>query len=638
MILNGEDQFSEVGTGVRARAEYFLLGSKHFLKQTFLMIKTTSSSSSAASSIDLIDAGIREFSNHARVDYTRRESINFLYFKDAQLFKEINKNSHTNDGIADDLIDDAFDLTNDKSNGDVLYYASTPMTSASLISFNKGGKDGETDDFLQMLADSYRGTNRNISVGGRSVSTKTVATPTTINLKLTFISTEGQGGSKSIEFSDENDYWTAISAIKRTSLGESCFASGKCQLSQGDASDITTTRSSFFSTGSKSPDCTFEIKNGKIKVMQKSTEVMSLDISNLKAMTLSADFDRSRTFILDIRLNPRSYVKNTHTEISMSVIDAEGKPLTSEYNNAITLSKLNKNDTVFVPVSEEDIQYSNLAFGASKVAIMNVDKLSGAERGIAAEVNIPFASFYFAQPGSARGGRPKISGGKLELITGEMITNAVTVRTPPNEREVSYRVVVKSASGLPLSGKKGPSAYCTIYLVNDKGEKLTTNTAESRTDVVAASCDPEWNKEFILKIDDKINVDFMYSGPLPSGVMLKIRDSASGILKHKHLGQVIIPISCFLMNTEASMCLPLDPTERMGDGQGTAGDIIFSTQLLGPKGVIPAVSPSGGDSASDYSARPKSSSIVSMTASNRRVSGAFGSRASVAMNHAPAKR
>jgi len=604
-------------------------------------MKTAASSSPPMSqaSFDLIEAGSREFPSHARIDHTRRESVNFLYLKDAPLFKEITRNSHVNDGIIEDLIDDAFELTNDKSISDILYYASTPMTSASLISFNnKGGKDGESDHFLQMLADSYRGTNRNRSVGGRSASiSSAVTTPTVIHLKLTFISTEGQGGSKSIDFSDENDYWVAISAIKRSSLGESCFASGKCQLSQGDTPDTTTRSTSFFSTGSKSPDCTFEIKNGKIKVMQKSNEVLSLEISNLKAMTLSADFDRSRTFIMDIRLNPRSYVKNTHSEISMSLIGSDGKPTTSDYANAITLSKLNKNDTVFVPVSEEDIQYTTLAFGASKIAIVNVDKLSGAERGIAAEVNIPFASFYFAQPGSARAGRPKLTGGKLELITGEMITNAVTIRTPPNEREVSYRIVVKSASGLPLSGKKGPSAYCTIYLVNDKGEKLTANTAESRTDIVPASSDPEWNKEFILKIDDKINVDFMYSGPLPSGVMLKIRDSASGILKHKHLGQVIIPISCFLMNTEASMCLPLDPTERMGDGQGTAGDIIFSTQLLGPKGATPAVSPTAGG-LSEYGARPKSSSIVSMTPGNRRVSGAFGSRASVAMSQAQAKR
>ena len=97
--------------------------------------------------------------------------------------------------------------------------------------------------------------------------------------------------------------------------------------------------------------------------------------------------------------------------------------------------------------------------------------------------------------------------------------------------------------------------------MNDQGEKLTANTDEARTDIIEDSCEPYWNREFLLKIDSQANATVEHS-PLPSGVMLKIRDSASGILRHKNLGQVIIPINCFLLNTEAAFCLPLDPTAR----------------------------------------------------------------------------
>jgi hypothetical protein len=53
--------------------------------------------------------------------------------------------------------------------------------------------------------------------------------------------------------------------------------------------------------------------------------------------------------------------------------------------------------------------------------------------------------------------------------------------------------------------------------VNENGVKLTSNTAESRTDVIADSLDPEWNREFLLKIDGKTDIDSSHSGPVPFG-------------------------------------------------------------------------------------------------------------------------
>lgn len=69
----------------------------------------------------------------------------------------------------------------------------------------------------------------------------------------------------------------------------------------------------------------------------------------------------------------------------------------------------------------------------------------------------------------------------------------------------------------------------------------------------------------------------------PFGVMIKVRDSAAGVFKHKHLGQVIVPISCFIYQTEATFCLPLESTTRMeGDRKGGSaiGQIHLTTQLM----------------------------------------------------------
>jgi hypothetical protein len=123
----------------------------------------------------------------------------------------------------------------------------------------------------------------------------------------------------------------------------------------------------------------------------------------------------------------------------------------------------------------------------------------------------------------------------------------------------ALRINIKNASGLgghSLSMKKSnlPSAYCTVYLIGKSGDRLTSNHAEVRTEIVK-SLDPEWNKEILLQ-DSKLGIDEV------QGVMVLIRDAASGILKHKHLGQVMIPIDCFLAQDEASFCLPLEPSYR----------------------------------------------------------------------------
>lgn len=66
-----------------------------------------------------------------------------------------------------------------------------------------------------------------------------------------------------------------------------------------------------------------------------------------------------------------------------------------------------------------------------------------------------------------------------------------------------------------------------------------------------------------------------------TAVMIKLRDSSSSLLRHQHIGQVTIPRACFIYQTEADFCLPLEPTEKMdGGGERThvlGGDISMYT-------------------------------------------------------------
>jgi hypothetical protein len=152
---------------------------------------------------------------------------------------------------------------------------------------------------------------------------------------------------------------------------------------------------------------------------------------------------------------------------------------------------------------------------------------------------------------------------------GSYVSNSLRFNQPVfsevqvKQRSLSSRAVrlfVKLAQDIPTSYPKGrgaplpPTAYCTAYLMGPNSEKLSANTAEARTEAVK-SFSPEWNKEILLQ-DPRVSMEEV------TGVMILIRDAASGVLKHHHIGQVTIPISCFLYQTEADFCLPLEPSYR----------------------------------------------------------------------------
>lgn len=122
------------------------------------------------------------------------------------------------------------------------------------------------------------------------------------------------------------------------------------------------------------------------------------------------------------------------------------------------------------------------------------------------------------------------------------------------------RLVIKRANDLPSSSPAlaakhiPPTVYATVYLVDANGEKRSINSVDSRTEAIK-SFDPEWNKEVLLQ-NEKQGVDDIVA------VMVLFRDSSLGMLKHHHIGRVNIPFSCFLDNTQADFCLPLEPTYR----------------------------------------------------------------------------
>eukprot|EP01034_Spumella_vulgaris_P025991 gene25991-32508_t len=216
--------------------------------------------------------------------------------------------------------------------------------------------------------------------------------------------------------------------------------------------------------------------------------------------------------------------------------------------------------------------------------------------------------------------------GTVSQFGGSHVSNFVRYNYPVftevqvKQRSLSCRAArlfIKLAQDIPTSHPKSrgaplpPTAYCTAYLMGPNSEKLSANNAEARTEAVKSFC-PEWNKEILLQ-DPRVSMEEV------SGVMILIRDAASGVLKHHHIGQVTIPISCFLYQTEADFCLPLEPSYRMREDvqqRSYIGDVHLTTQLVDVEELADHSKQSGTDKTTPASQKSGASSLKIATRSS----------------------
>jgi hypothetical protein len=121
----------------------------------------------------------------------------------------------------------------------------------------------------------------------------------------------------------------------------------------------------------------------------------------------------------------------------------------------------------------------------------------------------------------------------------------------------NYVITLNGALRLPGMGKKGlpPSSYCTISAANDTMTAIPLkglSTNELKTQVIPYNSEPQWERRF------EIPADLCNEA---AGFVIKAFDSAAGVLRHRPIGNVFVPIGCFVTNTEANFRLPVDPPE-----------------------------------------------------------------------------
>ena len=371
----------------------------------------------AAQQIHFAEIPTRNYAYHKSLEPSKLDFSNVSYLSNAPIFVEISQQSYSEDGISHDLLNDSFDLVNDPIKTDVAYYPLTKMTSSSLMKLQKK-PDENKNELLELIANSCREMNRS---GSDSATV----------LKLTFISDSSStaGTPKSIEFLREADYWAAIVAIKRFSLGEDVRIRGRCNNPSSNENGHAANGNSFLqrlnhsyqattsnslSSSLSHDDCTFEIENNAIRVVRKNVEVLSINLSAVQAVVLSSDYEEIRPFFLEIAMNLPNQLDNNNNNTNTNVNNNNNKNNNSKstdssgttsqelvmkavvvngasqvlaggdnYENVVKIAKsvTQGDEALMVPISEEDV-YRNRAFGGiQKIALVNVNKNTGSSNG-----------------------------------------------------------------------------------------------------------------------------------------------------------------------------------------------------------------------------------------------------------------
>ena len=376
--------------------------------------------------------------------------------------------------------------------------------------------------FLELLHSVYHG------------STTGLITHYRINL------VKASGHIHGLEFSNQENYWRCIRSIiliyRKIEINEfQCF----CKVGNTQESSKKSVLPSF-----KDPvfeDCMCLI-SGSTVVVSKLTHpeetLFSTDIGELAAITLSVDHDTIKPYLLQISCGLQDSLydesKGIVADLTYKIVNA---------NNGVVASAPIRQPTL-LPVSLEEAVRGehregvlSIHFAGSKlVPMINTSNYYNPELKLRA-----------LSEGDELLSRKSSSKTVQEHIGCKIVSLPVISYVP------AYRLVIKRGVDLNYQSKDDslPSPYCVGYLLDGEGNKMTKNSVEHRTAAVNQTLDPVWDREM-----------FFLKDPSAACVHVKVRTHRSYFSKEEHIGQVSIPIDCFVEGVEAHLCLPLEPTYR----------------------------------------------------------------------------
>jgi len=515
----------------------------------------------------------------------------------------------------------------------LLLYPASETTTAGVVMLqtrvNQGGARNAVDSFLSNLTSAYRGTTREVGEPMR--------------LKISLISDEGTGGPlvQPLEFFEERDYWGCICAITKSVVRQADVRwSASCTIPAAEAAQTTaaggTVRKGILNllkggtSGGVASGYRVEVAATLLTItdLAANASIVSLDLKMLRAMAITSDFVPPKPYLMEIGISEKSEVDNRSLGgLRVALVGTDLEPIlanegysrrSATFSSSASTSEAAKGgagieEHILLPLSLDEVQNAKTNDGLTSVAVLSGTRYTGVANTIAAIHTIPFHSFLTSTSDAVKPSLKSMSNNKLPaskpatssassfsaaaatkrgqatsaataetlslpyILLDEPIITSLSVSQAAPRR--AARVHLVGATCLVSSLMHTPSSYCTMHLLDDKGQRIGMS-GESKTDVIKTNVSPTWDKEFLLQGNEE-GVDGV------SGVMLTVKDSGRlfGGVKSTPLGQVFIPIGCFIQGIEARLCLPLEPTPRMNQTNTSLGELHVITQLVTVEGT-----------------------------------------------------
>ena len=520
-----------------------------------------------------------------------------------------------------DLIQDMTDLaSNTSGNGgesiyglsQASYYPRMAMAGSSVIVFPDRVISDKVAIFISNTSIAYKGTVRDMNMSNTAVTYR-------INL-IGINPNTGAPDVHPIDFSNDMEYWAfieAVSAVIKAEPGDSSFYwSGRGMVHSADSSSANDLVR--FLSGASGNSNLIEITNEKITILASLENTFDMALIDLKAMALSCDWRAPSEYVLEIDMRGSDAGIYNYAGFSLALLDRDLEVLRNpQYYHKLLHHYINDEDKeivmeltrVLIPLSLENLQDERTPAGLNSVAVLkdNASTKSSANNGVTAAAatataaaaskvddiaaldTIPFAAFKkFAAPRHGSVNSTATNYNFKPLLQHPSIHN-VTIAASQLDRAVEVHII--GAVDLPLtSSGYEPSCYCAVYLVDQQGARINAKGGVSavifgsgeegdwKTDTIKNKTNPMWDTKLILQGEHEIGIDSVAS------VVIVVKEVSSRFSRRKHLGQVTIPIRCFLTGTSVPLTLPLEKTYKMtGDSNSVTGVLHVRTQSVSIK-------------------------------------------------------
>ncbi len=480
----------------------------------------------------------------------------------------------------------------------ISYYPRTQMTASSVIVFPFVEISERVASFISNISRSYAVKEDDNHVA----SSPRGGAPGETNFRVSLIACNSSDQVvplvQAIDFDDEIDYWGFIAALSRAIMRkeEGIFGGwqGNCNINMDQESDKNVISSIF---GGQQRKIKVFVTHDDLIVADNGKQLFEMPLNRLKALTLSSDWPAPKEYVMNVELGEgpqgegvRMHLLDTNLEpvAKSSYYHMEMRPQTTKRpgiggSTSVTYAAIQK---VLLPMNFDEIINGKCNSGLTSVAVVDASTAPG-ESTVSAIDTIPFANMmYYQQPTSNTDPQetPKepLPRPILHQIVQQHVRTAAT-----QSASKALEVHLLSAEGLKSGHghNRQPHVYCACYLIDTQGNRMGAtlgdrvgmfkgSDGEWKTDPVE-SRDPHWDTKIQMQEDQDVGVSSNVSH-----VLIIFKDVFSKFRRPVHIGEVTVPIGCFIERQPVPLTLPLEATPKMPESLEVSGMVHIMAQAI----------------------------------------------------------